>query len=114
MKKIIFGGAFDPIHNGHIRVAREASKKFNATVIFVPAKNPRWKEPTETSENRLEMLKLALKAVDFKYEIEEYELNSNAEVNYSIDTIKHLKEKYANDNLYLLIFFSFNNSLKSI
>ena len=105
MNYVVFGGTFDPIHSAHIRVAREAAKRFDACVIFVPAKNPRWKEPTETSENRLEMLKLALKAVDFKYEIEEYELNSNAEVNYSIDTIKHLKEKYSNDNLYLLIGF---------
>ena len=37
MRKILFGGAFDPIHEGHIKMARNASKQFDADVIFVPA-----------------------------------------------------------------------------
>ena len=40
---ILFGGTFDPIHNGHIRMATYASMKLNADVVFVPARSPRWK-----------------------------------------------------------------------
>lgn len=100
---VVFGGTFDPIHNGHLRISEVASKKLNASVIFVPAKSPRWKSPNETSNQRLEMLKLALKNVNFNYEICEYELNSKDEINYSIDTIKYLISIHPNDVIYLLI-----------
>lgn len=103
MNLVIFGGTFDPIHNGHLRISEAASKKLNASLIFVPAKSPRWKTPEETSNQRLDMLKLALEAVDFKYEICDFELKSKDEINYSIDTAKYLKNKYPNDNLYFLI-----------
>lgn len=103
MNIVVFGGTFDPIHNGHIRIARAAAKKYDARVIFVPAKTPRWKEPTESVQNRLEMLKIALKDADFEYEINEFELNGGDEINYSIDTVKHLKEQYKPENIYLLI-----------
>ena len=103
MNLIIFGGTFDPIHNGHIRISEAAAKKLNASLIFVPAKSPRWKTPEETSNQRLEMLKLALKDVSFNYEICEYELNSKDEVNYSIDTVKYLRNIHPNDTLYFLI-----------
>jgi len=100
---VIFGGTFDPVHNGHIRIAEAIAKKFDASVIFVPAKSPRWKSPEESSNQRLDMLKIALKNVDFNYEISDYELNSKDEVNYSIETVKYLKSLHKDDNLYLLI-----------
>ena len=100
---VVFGGTFDPIHNGHLRISEKAAEKFNAAVIFVPAKAPRWKTPEETSNQRLDMLKIALKGVKFEYEICDYELNSEAEVNYSINTVKYLKNLHKEDNLYFLI-----------
>ncbi len=100
---VVFGGTFDPVHNGHLRICEKASEKFNASIIFVPSKAPRWKTPEETSNQRLEMLKLALKDVNFEYEICEFELNSTSEVNYSIDTVKYLKKLHEEDNLYFLI-----------
>ena len=100
---VVFGGTFDPVHNGHLRMASAAAKKFNASIIFVPSKAPRWKTPEVSSNQRLEMLKIALNGVDFNYEICEFELNSDAEVNYSIDTVKYLKSIHKDDNLYFLI-----------
>ena len=100
---VIFGGTFDPVHNGHLRICEAAAKKFNASIILVPSKSPRWKSPNETSNQRLDMLKIALKGVSFKYEICEFEISSNAEVNYSIDTVKYIKSLHNEDKLYFLI-----------
>lgn len=103
MNYIIFGGTFDPVHNGHIRMARFASEKYSAKVIFLPNKSPRWKEPLTDISHRLNMLKIALKDADFPYEIDDYEIKKQDDINFTIDTVKYFKEKYPHDNLYLLI-----------
>ena len=103
MNYIIFGGTFDPIHNGHLRIANFAAKKFSAKVIFVPNKSPRWKEPLTDISHRLNMLKIALKEATFEYEISDYEINKSDDINYSIDTVKYFKDKFPNDKLYFLI-----------
>lgn len=103
MNIIIFGGTFDPVHNGHIRIAAFASKKLEAKVIFVPNKAPRWKEPLTDIKHRLNMLKLALKKADFDYEISDYEINKSDEINYSIDTVRYFRRIYPNDKLYFLM-----------
>lgn len=103
MNYIIFGGTFDPVHNGHLRIASFAANKFSAKVIFVPNKSPRWKEPLTDISHRKAMLEIALKKADFEYEISTYEVDKLDEINYSIDTVKYFKDKYPKDNLYFLI-----------
>ena len=50
MKKIIYPGTFDPIHNGHVDIAKRASVIFDE-LIFVIAENPR-KKPLFTTKER--------------------------------------------------------------
>jgi len=101
---VLYGGSFDPIHNGHLRIARAASLILNADVIFVPAKGPRWKNPECSPEQRLEMLKIALKSDDSPaFSIDLFEMNSQAEVNYTIDTVRYFAKKYPNRKLYWLL-----------
>src|SRR5574344_26535 len=101
---IIFGGSFDPIHNGHLRIAHAASSLLNADIVFVPARGPRWKEPATEPEQRLEMLKIALKSDNSAaFSIDLFEMKSSAEVNYTIDTVRYFKKKYPDRHLYLLI-----------
>lgn len=103
-KLIIFGGTFDPVHNGHIRIARFASLTLNADIVFVPARNPRWKKPVASIEDRLEMLKIALKKENAgSFFISNFEINSKEPTNYTIDTVKHFVDKYKDRELYLLI-----------
>lgn len=102
MKTIIFGGSFDPIHNGHLKIAELAMKNINADrVLFIPAKQARWKENPTDGIDRLNMIKLAIR--DYPYmEVSEIELDAKEDVNYSYNTILKLKEK-SNDDFYLLI-----------
>ncbi|MBR1581617.1 MAG: nicotinate (nicotinamide) nucleotide adenylyltransferase [Bacilli bacterium] len=103
-KILLFGGTFDPIHDAHILICERARKQIKADrVILIPSKNPRWKAPTEDINHRLNMINLQLKANNLNYEIEDYEINSNSEVNYSIDTVKYLIKKIPNAKFYFLI-----------
>ncbi len=101
---IIYGGSFDPIHNGHLRIARAASMMLNADVVFVPTKTPRWKTPEATPRQRLEMLRLALKKEGSpSFYIDLFEMKSQGDYNYSIDLVRHMALTHKNTKLYLLI-----------
>ncbi|MCQ2794623.1 MAG: nicotinate (nicotinamide) nucleotide adenylyltransferase [Bacilli bacterium] len=103
-KVILFGGTFDPVHNGHLRIARYASLKLNADVVFVPAKNPRWKKPHASITDRHNMLRIALKKEGTgSVYISDYEIKSKADTNYTIDTVKHFVNKFKDREICLLI-----------
>ena len=102
---IIFGGAFDPIHNGHMNMAIAASKELSADVFFVPAKISVWKSSSVDVEHKIKMLELAIK--DFGKEdifnISRIEADSSEDTTYSYITVRKFKELYPNDKLFLLI-----------
>ena len=103
---VIFGGGFDPIHNGHMNMAKNASKALDAEVFFVPARISVWKnESGATIEDKIKMIELAIEESELKdrYHICDFEAKSDKEVNYSIDTVRYFKKLYPEDNLYLLI-----------
>ncbi len=102
MNIIIFGGAFDPIHNGHINMAVNAQKALDGEVFLVPAPISIWKETSAPIEDKINMIALAIK--DLKgIHIDRFEADSGHSDNYSIDTVKYFHKKYPNDNLYYLI-----------
>lgn len=100
---ILFGGTFDPVHNGHIRIATAASLYLNADVVFVPARAPRWKSPYTNAKHRVKMLKLAMKKCASGSSILDYELKSKDDINYSIDTVRYFRKKHPKDNIYFII-----------
>lgn len=103
---IIFGGAFDPIHDGHINMAINASNALNAEVFFVPARVSIWKKDSGAKiKDKINMIKLAIREAkkEDRFFISDFEANSTKDINYSIDTVKRFKELYPNDNLYFLI-----------
>ena len=62
MSTAIFGGTFDPVHNGHLEAARAAADGFGIDkVLFIPAGNPphRRRLPEADYEDRLRMVELA-------------------------------------------------------
>lgn len=101
---VIYGGSFDPIHNGHLRTARAASMKLNADVVFVPAKKPRWKEVNASDADRLAMLRLGIGSEGTtSFYVSDIELKREGDVTYSIDTVNAFAEKYPKRHLILLI-----------
>ncbi|GIT47609.1 MAG: hypothetical protein Ct9H300mP13_4050 [Gammaproteobacteria bacterium] len=60
----VFGGTFDPIHQGHLRTVASVQQQLGlAQVLFIPAARPRLRSvPTASATDRLEMLKRAWQA----------------------------------------------------
>ena len=103
MKKVLlYGGSFDPIHNGHLNLANYAYHQLNIDeCFFILSKNPRWKEPTTTPNQRLDMLNLSLKDYP-NFNISLIEYNSDSETNYTYDTILKFGEFDKNKYYYLI------------
>jgi nicotinate-nucleotide adenylyltransferase len=58
---ILYGGTFDPIHNGHLAVANAAQSTFQSDIIFLPSADPPHRPPTSADANqRAEMVELAI------------------------------------------------------
>lgn len=102
MNIVIFGGDFNPIHNGHLNMAIKASKHLNADVYFVPAVISVWKNESINFELKVEMIRNTITGYKRLY-IDEWENSTNKKINYTIDTIKYFKNKFPNDKLFLLI-----------
>jgi nicotinate-nucleotide adenylyltransferase len=102
MKKIIlFGGSFDPIHNGHLMMAQKALEKFTADkVIFITNNVSVWKDSATSPLDKYQMVRLALEKHK-KFTASKYELNRVD--NYTINTVKHFKKMYPNEELFFLI-----------
>lgn len=101
MNRIIFGGGFDPIHLGHLNMARAAKEIIQGEVIFVPAKVSVWKEESISEEHKLNMLRLAIED-EKSFSIDTFEL-SQKEQPFSFETVNYFKKKYPRDKLYFLI-----------
>ncbi len=100
----IFGGSFDPLHNGHIAIAREAKDGLNLNrVIFVPAYCPPHKQRPILApfEHRLEMIRRAISDSPC-FELSDIERQS-ACPSYAGDTIRQLKQICGERHTYYFI-----------
>ena len=99
----LFGGAFNPFHNGHLSIARTAVKEANLDkLIFIPTGNaPHKKEGDTSREDRYNMLCEAI-AGEEKMSVSDYEIKRDA-VSYSADTAEYFKSLYPDDELFFII-----------
>lgn len=104
MKKIgIYGGSFNPIHNGHIYMARYAVKVLKLDkLIIVPVGKPSHRNDNLVDgQKRLEMCRLAFKD-DIKIEVSDIEIKSN-KISYTFDTLLDIMELYPDSKYYEII-----------
>src|SRR5258708_9748907 len=95
----LFGGSFDPIHNGHLAVARAADRCFNFDEIhFIPASRPphKLKQHLAPFPPRFAMVSLA--CAEHPHFIpslaEAGEDFSGAQLHYSVDTVRYFRHVY--------------------
>ena len=111
----LFGGTFDPVHRGHLTLARAALERYKLhRIYFVPAHTPphKQKQPLSPFLHRFAMLALAT-AEDRAFVPSLLEAPEDSagkgkaekdKPNYTIDTVRQLKLSFkANDKLFLLI-----------
>ncbi|MGZ9414177.1 nicotinate-nucleotide adenylyltransferase [Mycoplasma sp. 5370] len=102
MKIGIFGGSFDPIHKGHIKVAEQSLEILSLDkFFFVPA----FKSPFKTKskyEDWNDRVKMINDVKPENTEISLFEINRKG-VSYTIDTVNYFKNKFPNDELFLIL-----------
>jgi nicotinate-nucleotide adenylyltransferase len=102
MKVGIFGGTFDPVHNGHL-ITAVAVKELRSLdkIIFIPSFIAPHKIDRLSSSplHRIEMLKKAIKGIPY-FDYSDFEIKKEG-VSYTIDTLKFLQNKY--DDIELII-----------
>jgi nicotinate-nucleotide adenylyltransferase len=99
----IYGGTFDPIHNGHLILAREAREQLNLeAVLFVPAAMSPFKNaPGTPAAHRLAMLEAAI-ANEPGFVIDPIELH-RPPPSYTFDTIEIIRKRDADAELFYLL-----------
>lgn len=104
MNVCIFGGAFDPIHKGHIAIALSASNKFKFDkLLFMISKEPPHKSIHEISfSQRFNMVKLAISEFGDKFDVTDIEERQNT-ISYTYNSLNILKKLYSNDKLFFLV-----------
>ncbi len=100
----VFGGTFDPIHRGHIEIARFALGEAKLDlVLMIPAGQPwlREDQPIASPEQRLRMTELAVASED-GLEVSDVDVVREGET-YSIDTLNDLRAEYGPSTEFVLI-----------
>ena len=104
MSKIgIFGGTFNPIHLGHIRLGQLVLDEIKLDkILYIPDNTPPHKSDRNLvcGEDRLNMINISLKDYD-NMESSDIELNREGK-SYTFETLLELKKLYPNDELYLI------------
>jgi nicotinate-nucleotide adenylyltransferase len=98
------GGSFDPVHFGHLMAAQDAYEQHQLDrLILVPAAQAPLKpnDVQSSEEDRLAMLRAAV-AWDRRFEISDIELRRGG-VSYTIDSVRHFRALYPNDDLFWVI-----------
>ena len=104
MRVGILGGTFDPIHHGHLILARAACEELGLDrILFIPANMSPHKTDTKpaTAQDRLAMVKLAIEG-------EPGFLASDLEIlrpppSYTVETLRELATRHPGDRFTLLI-----------
>ncbi|MDE6597799.1 MAG: nicotinate (nicotinamide) nucleotide adenylyltransferase [Clostridia bacterium] len=102
MNIAIFGGSFNPVHNGHINLVKAAKTalKLDKVIIMPTFVTP--KKVGRLGITTYARSELCRKAFEGIAEVSDYEMNKGG-VSYSYETCEHFKKQYPNDKLYFLM-----------
>lgn len=95
--RAFYGGTFDPVHNGHLAIARAARDALGTTVWLMPAADPPHRAaPGATAEHRAAMLELAIEGqAGLRVDRRELQRAAGSDApSYTIDTLHELRAKF--------------------
>lgn len=106
MRTAIFGGSFNPVHNGHVNLIRETAKKNALDRVFViPTYVSPFKKNSDVfvadGKDRIEMCRLAFRELLY-VTVSDYEIKKGG-VSYSVDTVTHFRESFPEDELFFIM-----------
>lgn len=105
MSKIgIFGGTFNPVHLGHIAVAKAVLENTDVDrIVFLPTGNPHYKTAKVLADGHHRYNMLAEATKDFEnMEISDYEIKSPGPC-YTVDTMRYFKKQYPHNSYCFII-----------
>jgi len=101
----VFGGSFDPVHNGHLGLAQAVVDAGLADeVLFVPARRPPHKQGRSLSDghHRLEMIRLAIENCP-AFSVSDIELERSEGLSFTFDTLSVLRQVFPEHGLLFLL-----------
>ena len=103
MRLGVFGGTFDPVHNGHVLPVEAAAMKFQLSrVLYLPARLSPHKQSVPTdARHRVAMLALALAGrPDWSIDLEELDREPPS---FTVDTLRSIRARHPEEELWLLM-----------
>lgn len=102
----LFGGSFNPVHNGHVNLVKETAEKNGIDRVYViPTFISPFKKGSAgfvaDGKDRLEMCRLAFSKLPY-VTVSGWEL-SQSEVSYSVNTVKHFHGEFPEDELFFIM-----------
>ncbi len=105
MSKIgIMGGTFDPIHNGHLRLARQAYYEYRLDFVwFMPSGHPPHKKDHQITDSavRCQMVEAAIAGYPY-FCCSDFEVKRSGDT-YTAQTLQLLRQEYPNEEFYFII-----------
>ena len=100
----IFGGSFDPIHQGHLIVAESFRESMDLdSVVFLPAYVSPFKTETipTSDKHRVEMLRLAI-CGNSSFRLDDREIKRGG-VSYTVDSLRAMREEWPGAEFFMLV-----------
>ncbi len=98
----LYGGSFDPVHIGHLRIAEDIREEYSLDkIVFVPAYHSPLKPGSRASaKDRIKMLEISIKGNSY-FSIDEIEIKRGGK-SFTIDTVSYYREKLKYNPVFIL------------
>jgi nicotinate-nucleotide adenylyltransferase len=100
----LFGGTFDPVHFGHLRLAEEVREAADLdAVVFIPAaRSPFKPDRTLTDAHHRHAMLLLATANNPAFSVSDIELQRGG-ISYTVDTVRQIAERMPDAQLFLIM-----------